>query len=51
VFFWKGLAIEVGGLGNTAVFTTLPVALSLVNMHDYDIGITQQYGFALITHH
>jgi hypothetical protein len=51
VFFRKGLAIEVGGLGDVVAFTALPVALSHVNVDDYDLGITRQYGFALITHH
>jgi hypothetical protein len=49
--FWKGLAIEVGGLSDATVFTTLPVALSHVNMDDYDLRVTRQYGFALITYH
>jgi hypothetical protein len=51
VFFWKGLAIEVGDLGDATVFTVLPVALSHVNMDDNDIRITWQYGFSLIMHH
>jgi hypothetical protein len=51
VFFWKGLAIEVGSLGDAIAFTVLPVALSHVNMDDNDIRITLQYGFARITHH
>jgi hypothetical protein len=51
VFFWKGLAIKVGGLGDATAFTVLPVALSHVNMDNNDIRITQQYGFALIMHH
>jgi hypothetical protein len=51
VFFRKGLANEVGGLSDAATFTALPVALSHVNMDDYDIGITRQCRFALITHH
>jgi hypothetical protein len=40
---------EVGGLGDAIAFTVLP--LSHVNMDDYDLQITLQYGFALITHH
>jgi hypothetical protein len=50
VFFQKGSAIEVGGLGDVVAFTTLPVTLSHANMDNYDLGITRQYGFALITH-
>jgi hypothetical protein len=38
----KVLAIEVGGLGDTIAFTTLPVALSRVNMDDCDLQITRQ---------
>jgi hypothetical protein len=47
--FWKVLAIKVGGLVDAVVFTALP--LSHINMDDYDLQITRQYGFALITHH
>jgi hypothetical protein len=48
VFFWKGLAIEVGGLGDVVAFTTLPVTLSHVNMDDYDVGTTTIW---VCTHH
>jgi hypothetical protein len=47
--FLEGLAIKVGSLGDAVAFTTLPS--SDVNMDDYDLQITRQYGFALITHH
>jgi hypothetical protein len=48
--FWKGLAIEAGGLGDTTAFRALPVAISYVNLDDYDLRITREYGFTLITH-
>jgi hypothetical protein len=37
MFFWTGLAIEIGGLGDVAAFTASSVILSHVNMDVYMI--------------
>jgi hypothetical protein len=48
-FFWKGSVLEVSGPGGAVAFTALQ--LSYVNMDDYDLQITRQSAFALITRH
>jgi hypothetical protein len=45
----KGSVIEVSDPSGAVAFTSLQ--LSYVNIDDYDLQITRQYGFALITHH